>query len=137
MKTSGWWKNIAIALSCLGIIGLGTAGLSAQNYPTSKNQVLKAVDCADAKTLIEAKECFIREYEEADKELNEVYQQVISGLEGESKQRLIRAEQAWIKYRDTNCDYRSGNWGGVQRVAFRYSCLARMTRDRTQELQLD
>ena len=134
---SNWWKKTAIALSCLGMVSVGSAGLAAKNFLPSKGHVLKAVDCSDAKTLIEAKECFIRDYEEADRELNEVYQQVISGLEGESKQRLIRAEQTWIKYRDANCDYRSGMWGGVQRVAFKYSCLARMTRDRTKELQLE
>ena len=28
-------------------------------------------------------------------------------------------------------------WGGIQRVGFNYSCLARMTRERIKELQND
>jgi uncharacterized protein YecT (DUF1311 family) len=129
-------KSITIGF-ILSVIPFGaTVGL-AENFSTQAIIAIKQLDCSNDRSLLEQTECFRKDYKQADKELNRVYKQVISDLssENERKQKLIRAEQAWIKYRDTNCEYRSSMWGGVQRVGFNYSCLARMTRERIQELQ--
>jgi uncharacterized protein YecT (DUF1311 family) len=129
-------KSFTIGLVLSTVTFAGTAGF-AQNSATQAIIAIKELDCSNDASLSEQTECFHKNYEQADRELNRVYKEVSSDLPTERKQTLIRAEQAWIKYRETNCEYRSSMWGGVQRVGFNYSCLARMTRERTQELQND
>ena len=113
-----------------------TVGL-AQKSAIQAVTAVKQLDCSNDRSLSEQTECFRKDYGQADREINRVYRQVISDLSTERKQKLIRDQQAWIKYRDTNCEYRSSIWGGIQSVGFNYSCLARMTRERTQELRND
>lgn len=49
--------------------------------------------------------------------------------------KLRTAQQAWIKYRDANCDYVSEFSGGGSAVTFEYNfCLADMTTARAKEL---
>ncbi|MFM7363228.1 MAG: lysozyme inhibitor LprI family protein [Cuspidothrix sp.] len=129
-------KSFTIGLILSVVTFTGIAGL-AQKSVTQAVIAVKELNCSNDTSLSEQTECFRKDYEQANRELNRVYKQVISDLSAERKQKLIRAEQAWIKYRDTNCEYRSSMWGGVQRVGFNYSCLARMTRERTQELRND
>ena len=67
-----------------------------------------------------------RNYHEADRQLNQVYQRVISRV----NQELLRTAQlAWIDFRDTNCAFE-----GSQSSTNRNLCLTRMTEKRTQEL---
>jgi uncharacterized protein YecT (DUF1311 family) len=129
-------RSFTIGLILSVVTFAGTTG-AAQKSAIQATIAVKQLDCSNDASLSEQKECFRKDYEQADKELNRVYKQVISDLSNERKQKLIRAQQAWIKYRDTNCEYRSSMWGGVQRVGFYYSCLGRMTRERTKEFQGD
>jgi len=51
------------------------------------------------------------------------------------KMKLRTAQQAWIKYRDANCDYESEFSGGGSAATFEYNfCLADMTTARAKEL---
>ena len=81
-------------------------------------------------------ECSLKKLAEADAELNKTYRQLVAKLgdkKWESKLRL--AQQAWIKYRDANCDYESDFSGGGSAATFEYNfCLADMTVARTKEL---
>jgi uncharacterized protein YecT (DUF1311 family) len=82
-------------------------------------------------------ECSLKKLAEADTELNKAYRQLVSRL-GDKKweTKLRTAQQAWIKYRDANCDYVSEFSGGGSAVTFEYNfCLADMTTARTKELQ--
>jgi uncharacterized protein YecT (DUF1311 family) len=68
--------------------------------------------------------------------LNQVYQQLIPTLSGSRKQKLITAQQAWIKFRDTNCEFeRSAYQGGTVAPAIYFGCLEQTTQQRTQQLQ--
>jgi uncharacterized protein YecT (DUF1311 family) len=81
-------------------------------------------------------ECSSKKLAAADAELNKVYRQLVSQL-GDKKWevKLRTAQQAWIKYRDANCDYVSEFSGGGSAVTFEYNfCLADMTAARTKEL---
>lgn len=67
-----------------------------------------------------------RNYQEADRQLNLVYQRAISQVTPE----LLRAAQlAWIDFRDANCAFE-----GSQSSTDKTLCLTRMTEKRTQEL---
>ena len=98
----------------------------------------KAQDpCANAQTTAEMRDCAGREYKKADDELNRVYRQVMSKLEDEGhKTALKTAQQAWIKYRDANCEYESYlNRGGTIYPVVYTGCLTGMTINRVKELR--
>ena len=94
------------------------------------------VNCKNPTSNIEYKECAHRSYLASDQKLNQVYKQIISGLTGAEKQQLINAQIAWIKFRDTNCDFEVyRNRGGTGFSGFLSNCLERMTNSRIKELQ--
>ena len=82
-------------------------------------------------------DCSAKKLAEADGELNKTYRLLLSKL-GDKKWelKLKTAQQAWIKFRDANCDYESEFSGGGSAFTFEYNfCLAEMTSARTKELQ--
>ena len=80
--------------------------------------------------------CAGREYKAADVELNQVYRQLVSMLDDEEKPQLKEAQTAWLKYRDTNCEFVADQYkGGSIRPMIHGLCLAEMTRNRTTELK--
>jgi uncharacterized protein YecT (DUF1311 family) len=80
--------------------------------------------------------CAEREYRVADQKLNQVYRQLQSKLSGKQKPRMTNAQLAWIKFRDANCDYERGAFeGGTMANSIGTNCLARMTEQRTKELE--
>jgi uncharacterized protein YecT (DUF1311 family) len=94
------------------------------------------VNCSKAATTVEMKYCSQLSYAAADKQLNQVYKQVQSTLKGEQKQLLTSGQQAWIKFRDNNCDFEVYlNRGGTGYEIFRNGCLERLTKQRTKDLQ--
>jgi uncharacterized protein YecT (DUF1311 family) len=93
--------------------------------------------CANAKSTAEMRDCVGRQYKTADDELNRVYRQLMSKLDDEGhKAALKTAQQAWIKYRDANCDFESYlSRGGTMEPVSHYGCLTWMTAARTKELR--
>jgi len=78
----------------------------------------------------------------ADKELNNLYQQLRQqvrqerGEDSTAERSLIAAQRAWIAFRDATCDYendgaRGARWEGL----FHASCLTEKTRKRNKELK--
>lgn len=99
-------------------------------------QIAEKVNCASPQTTADMVVCADREYQAADKKLNRVYQQLQSKLSRNQKQRITNAQLAWIKFRDTNCDYERGQFeGGTMASPIGISCLAEMTAKRTKELE--
>jgi uncharacterized protein YecT (DUF1311 family) len=99
-------------------------------------QGAKKPPCSDANTQAEMNDCAGREYKTADVTLNRVYQQLVSMLAAEEKSGLKEAQIAWIKYRDTNCDFVADQYkGGTIRPMIYGLCLADVTRNRTTELK--
>jgi len=86
-------------------------------------------------------DCSLKELAKADAELNKVYKQLMSLIgkdesEATWKVKLKAAQQAWIKYRDANCEYEAEYSGGGSAYTFEYNfCLAGMTTARAQVLQ--
>src|SRR5207253_7340405 len=68
-------------------------------------QGAKKAPCSDANTQAEMNICAGKEYKAADAILNRVYQQLVAMLEPEEKSQLKEAQTAWIKCRDTNCEF--------------------------------
>jgi uncharacterized protein YecT (DUF1311 family) len=92
--------------------------------------------CSDLNTQAEMNICAGKEYKSADASLNRVYQQLFKMLELEEKSQLKEAQTAWIKYRDTNCEFVADQYkGGSIRPMIYGLCLADVTRNRTSELK--
>lgn len=101
----------------------------------------KQLNCEGLGSTREQKDCFNKNYKQADQRLKQVYSRLISFFEldksraAERKRRLSRAEEAWGKFRDTNCEFRSSGWDKEKRSVFQESCRLRMTLERAQELE--
>jgi len=98
--------------------------------------IAQKVNCNNPHTTVDMTICADREYQTADKKLNQIYRQLQAKLSRNQKQRMTNAQLAWIKFRDANCDYERGQFeGGTMASPIGISCLAEMTEKRTKELQ--
>jgi uncharacterized protein YecT (DUF1311 family) len=96
----------------------------------------KTGPCANPQTQVEMTQCAAEDYKAADKVLNQVYQQLVAKLDDEEKAQLKEAQTAWLKYRDTNCDFVADQYkGGTMRPMIYAGCLADVTKNRTSELR--
>jgi uncharacterized protein YecT (DUF1311 family) len=96
----------------------------------------QTINCDKAVNTIEINECAGRAAKAADRKLNQVYQQLRPKLSSKQRQRLTQAQLEWIKFRDRTCEYEAGEWeGGTGANAAYSSCLARVTTQRTADLQ--
>ena len=103
---------------------------------TSGQKKKKLDPCANAQTQFEMNQCAARDYRAADSVLNQTYQRLVAMLNDEEKSQLKTAQTAWLKYRDSNCEFVGDEYkGGSIRPLIYASCLADMTRKRTTELK--
>ena len=99
-------------------------------------QVAQQPNCKDPQTQFEINACAGIEYRNADKKLNQVYQQLMPKLSTTRKQKLILAQRAWISFRDANCEFeRSQFEGGTMASGTQAGCLAQLTKTRTVQLE--
>ncbi len=71
---------------------------------------------------------------EADRELNNVYQRIVSSLE--EPEPLKKSQRAWVKFRDAECGY-VGSWETLTKNGpwlNRYKCLEELTTLRIKRL---
>ena len=116
------------ALLCLTLFVSSNAHTLAQKK--------KPDPCASAQSQAEMNICAGKEYKSADAELNQVYQKLSSILNDEEKSQLKETENAWIRYRDLNCEFVADQYkGGSIRPMIHGLCLADVTRNRTTELR--
>lgn len=93
-------------------------------------------NCKNPQTQGEMNACANLSYQNADKKLNLVYQQVRAKLQGANREKLTDAQLAWIKFRDGNCAFfRSQVEGGSMEPMIFSGCLADITKKRTASLE--
>ncbi len=103
---------------------------------TISGQKQKPKPCEDAQTQADMNICWGNEYQKADATLNKTYQQLTAMLNDEEKAQLKNAENAWLKYRDANCEFVADQYkGGSIRPMIAAICLADVTTNRTTELK--
>jgi uncharacterized protein YecT (DUF1311 family) len=96
----------------------------------------KTKPCATTQTQAEMNICWGNEYKKADAKLNQTYQQLAAMLDDEQKTQLKNAENAWIKYKDADCEFAADQYkGGSIRPMIAAICLADVTNNRTTELK--
>ncbi|WP_435276288.1 lysozyme inhibitor LprI family protein [Psychrobium sp. nBUS_13] len=109
--------------------------------------------CSSSGSGMQRLECLEKEYRIQDKGLNKIYRKIHTLLDkhldakidgsfefsAASKKRLIKAQRAWIKFRDSNCEYIMGDHPGIGSgwsIGLAY-CLSEMTKERNDELTVD
>ncbi|MBB3409132.1 uncharacterized protein YecT (DUF1311 family) [Rhizobium sp. BK316] len=104
------------------------------------------VDCDNAETQADMTSCAQARYDEADKGLNAQYKKtraamvaIDKDLDADMKgaeQALLKAQRAWITYRDAQCEnYGFQARGGTMEPMLVAGCLADLTDLRTKELK--
>jgi uncharacterized protein YecT (DUF1311 family) len=83
-------------------------------------------DCDKTKTDYDVVYCGTKIYLQADKELNDSYQKLVSKLNADGKQRLKTGQLAWIETRNKQCTERRG-----QNILVDLDCATRTTVERT------
>ena len=107
-----------------------TAGVAGQDDADDEDP------CPGSNTQFELNQCAARARDKADAELNKVYRELMKDAGTTERAKLRAAQLAWIKFRDTQCDYESvGNKGGSIYPMVVSFCLARVTNARVKQLQ--
>jgi len=92
--------------------------------------------CANPLSQFEMNQCAGKAFRAADATMNQVYRNLVSLLDEAEKPQLKEAQTAWLKYRDTNCDFVADQYkGGSIRPLILASCLADMTKRRATEIK--
>ena len=93
------------------------------------------VDCNTAVTQFDMNRCADKDYQAADKVLNEIYKKALAAQEGDDE-KLKAAQRAWIVFRDAECDFRTeSDEGGSIQPMDRALCMAALTKERAKQLR--
>ncbi|HEY0099755.1 MAG TPA: lysozyme inhibitor LprI family protein [Pyrinomonadaceae bacterium] len=131
---------LLLALFCGGAARAQETKSGTQAAPKPEAAEQDAADledpCPGSNTQHELNRCAARARDKADAELNKVYRELIKDTETTERAKLRAAQLAWIRFRDTQCDYESvGNKGGSIYPMVHSFCLARVTNARVKQLQ--
>ncbi len=123
-------KATLISLPILGVIV--APNLASGN----SDEIAQKFTCDSPQTTSEMRVCAGQSYEKADRELNQVYQQLKPKLDASQQKRLINAQRAWIQFRDKSCAFEGAfAEGGTLEPVLKLSCLTDVTEQRVKDLQ--
>ncbi|KQW29168.1 urease-associated protein [Rhizobium sp. Root274] len=117
-----------------------------QDAPASGEDV-RDVDCNNAQTQADMNQCAAEDYRKADAAMNAQWAETRAAMLAWDKatppsdangaaKRLLASQRAWLAYRDAACDVEgySAEGGSMQPLMIS-SCLAELTKRRTEELK--
>ena len=94
-----------------------------------------APDCSAPTTQADMNRCAYEDFLASNGEQAAVLMGLTQGLAAPDRQRLRTAQKAWIAWRTAQCEFESGgSSGGSARDLARWSCTAKLTRERTAAL---
>jgi uncharacterized protein YecT (DUF1311 family) len=121
-----------VGAAVLVAITLGTSPVVAADREFSKDfQTCLDKSGGVTPTMID---CITAELKRQDALLNRNYQKLMASLSAGRKKALLEAQRAWIKFRDTNCDFYYDPDGGTAARVDANECLLNATADRAKEL---
>jgi uncharacterized protein YecT (DUF1311 family) len=125
-----------LSIASLLAVGMATRGIASPTSAATNLQLAQRPNCNNPQTQSEMNICASIAYQNADRKLNQVYRQLLPKLSASRKQKLISAQQAWIKFRDSSCEFeRSAYEGGSMAPMIYGFCLANVTEQRTKDLR--
>ena len=80
-------------------------------------------------------ECIDAEVRRQDARLNKAYQELMTDLTTPRKKQLQDAQRAWLKFRDSNCDFYYDPEGGTIARVNAVTCMMNLTASRAKELE--
>ncbi|HET6763362.1 MAG TPA: lysozyme inhibitor LprI family protein [Longimicrobiaceae bacterium] len=93
-------------------------------------------DCAAEHSTLAMRACYARATATADAELNRTYRALVASLDAGRRVKLLTAQRAWLRYRDSHCAFMaSESEGGTLEAVQRAACVVETTRARTRELR--
>jgi uncharacterized protein YecT (DUF1311 family) len=122
-----------VMIICLAVLWNGQLLAETDDDPTSK-EYSDCLDKAVEGTWADMFACGGEELDRQDARLNDTYKKLMSKLSRDRKKALLKAQRAWIKFREANCDYYADPAGGRAEGLIASDCLANMTAKRTKEL---
>jgi uncharacterized protein YecT (DUF1311 family) len=115
-----------------------TAMLTAAMVLAMPALALAADKCADATDQATMNACADAAFKQSDKTLNALYRQIEARLKDDAntKKLLVQAQQAWVKFRDAECSFRtSASAGGTVAPMLISICLDGLTQSRVQDFE--
>jgi uncharacterized protein YecT (DUF1311 family) len=110
----------------------------AETDPVTSEPPALDVDCTNPQITPEINFCSQEAYNEADANLNQVYQTVLNPLSGREQEQLTDTQLAWLAFRDAHCGAVTEPMvGGTGYLAFLNGCLTELTEIRIGQLQQD
>jgi uncharacterized protein YecT (DUF1311 family) len=117
---------------CLAVLWNGQ--LLAETDEGLSKEYSNCIDKARGATA-EMFECNGEELDRQDARLNDAYKKLMSKLSPDRKKVLLKAQRAWIKFREANCDYWFDPQGGTAARLNASGCSPTMTAARAKELE--
>lgn len=139
LKPAKSWKILSFITTC-SVVVTSTSPLLAKSEALVNSQsvqppLAQAPNCNNPQTQSEMNACEGLRWQKADRELNRVYQSVTPKLAGARRQKLVNAQQAWLKFRDSECDFFSSYAeGGTMQPGLVSACRAEVTQQRITDL---
>lgn len=116
----------------LGIVAVSAIALESNQFSAIAQPRL---NCNNPQTQSDLNACEQQRWEAADLELNQIYQSLTPQLSNNRRQQLVKAQRAWIAFRDSECAFHSSvAEGGTMQPMLYYACLANLTDIRNVEL---
>lgn len=135
----------SVSAACIRLLWVTSVAFPAAAASTPSDA--RTLDCTTQRTQLEMTMCAGQDYSKADAELNTVYAEARAAMKSfdanlppgqrGAARALLEAQRAWIPFRDAACKAEGFLYGGgsIQPMVVA-ECLARLTRQRTQELDL-
>ena len=90
----------------------------------------------NAQTMFDMKDEAGMKYKQADEEMNRIYKMARDTCDSAGKERLKKAQLAWIKYRNLCCETEALIYEGGSMSGLAYSnCMIDVTKERTNRLK--
>jgi uncharacterized protein YecT (DUF1311 family) len=125
-----------LSIASLLAVAMATPSIASPASGTTNLQLAQNPNCNNPQTQSEMNICASIAYQNADRKLNQVYRQLLPKLSAARKQKLITAQQAWIKFRDSSCEFERSAYEGGSLAPMIYGfCLANVTEQRTKDLR--
>lgn len=95
------------------------------------------LDCKDVGNLNEQEmtACAYESFDAQDRELNQLYRQLMKKAGAESGKQLQAAQRAWLQFRDLECVFESPDAGGSLEPLEKASCKADLTKERIADIK--
>jgi uncharacterized protein YecT (DUF1311 family) len=122
-----------VMIICLAVLWNGQ--LLAETDDDTSKEYSDCLHKAVEGTWADMFECNGDELDRQDARLKDTHKKLMSKLSRDRKKALLKAQRAWIKFREANCDYYSDPDGGRAARLDASGCLVRMTAARAKELE--